>query len=152
MPYYQSTDIDRIEQRVANKTDEIMKDLGMFPLDSQTELLTIMAIFSQAIMFLGLVLDIIILLFIVMSVLLIYSLLLISVESKSFEFGVQRMVGLSKSGIIWIILIQGLMFVAPSILIAFPLSYPILVYCNQLIFSDVMGVEMSGMPSNSAIA
>lgn len=56
-------------------------------------------------MFLGLVFDIIILLFVVLSVLLIYSLLLISVESKTFDFGVMRMVGLSKSGIISMILI-----------------------------------------------
>ena len=54
---------------------------------------------------LGLIFDIIIVLFIVLSVLLIYSLLLISVESKTFEFGVMRMTGLSKSGIVTMIVI-----------------------------------------------
>lgn len=61
--------------------------------------------FSQAILFLGLIFDIIILLFVILSVLLIYSLLMISVETKTFEFGVMRMVGLSKSGIIFMILL-----------------------------------------------
>lgn len=50
---------------------------------------------STGVLFLGLVFDIIILLFVVISILLIYSLLMISVESKSFEMGVMRMVGLS---------------------------------------------------------
>lgn len=44
--------------------------------------------------------DIIILLFVVLSILLVYSLLMISVETKTFEFGVMRMVGLSKGGLI----------------------------------------------------
>ena len=64
-----------------------------------------MEIFSQAILFLGLIFDIIILLFVVLSVLLIYALLMISAESKTFEFGVMRMQGLSKSGIVAMIFI-----------------------------------------------
>ena len=43
----------------------------------------------------GLIFDIIILLFVIISVLLIYSLLMISVETKTFEIGVMRMVGLA---------------------------------------------------------
>jgi ABC-type antimicrobial peptide transport system permease subunit len=54
---------------------------------------------------LGLIFSIIILMFILLSVLLIYSLLMISVESKTFEFGIMRMVGLSKSGIISMIVL-----------------------------------------------
>lgn len=44
---------------------------------------------------LGLIFSIIVILFTVVSVLLIYSLLMISVETKSFENGVLRLVGLS---------------------------------------------------------
>jgi ABC-type antimicrobial peptide transport system permease subunit len=61
--------------------------------------------YSNAILMLGLIFDIIILLFIILSVLLIYSLLMINVESKTFEFGVMRMVGLSKTGIINMVLL-----------------------------------------------
>ena len=53
----------------------------------------------------GLIFDIIILLFVVISVLLIYSLLMISVETKTFEMGVLRMIGTSKQGIILMILL-----------------------------------------------
>ena len=64
-----------------------------------------MELASQAILFLGLIFDLVIILFISLSVLLIYSLLMISVESKTFEFGVMRMVGLSQSGLIHMIMI-----------------------------------------------
>ena len=64
-----------------------------------------MQIFSSAILFLGLIFDIIVLLFVILSILLIYSLLMVSVETKTFEFGVMRMVGLSKGGIISMIIL-----------------------------------------------
>jgi len=59
------------------------------------QLLMTMDLLSYAVLLLGLVFGIIALLFIVISVLLIYSLLMISVETKTFESGVLRLVGLS---------------------------------------------------------
>jgi len=46
-------------------------------------------------MFIGLIFDVIVILFVIVAILLIYSLLLISVETKTFEIGIMRMVGLS---------------------------------------------------------
>ena len=40
---------------------------------------------------------------IVISILIIYSLLMVSVESKNFEIAVIRMVGLEKGGVIWLV-------------------------------------------------
>jgi ABC-type antimicrobial peptide transport system permease subunit len=53
----------------------------------------------------GLIFDIIILLFVIIAILLIYSLLMISVETKTLEMGIIRMVGLSKLGITVMVLI-----------------------------------------------
>ena len=63
-------------------------------------LLELMELLSYATLLLGLVFGIIVILFITISILLIYSLLMISVETKTFDTGIQRMVGLSKSGCI----------------------------------------------------
>jgi ABC-type antimicrobial peptide transport system permease subunit len=79
--------------------------LGFFPVRIELDVLFAMQIFSQGILFLGLIFDIIIILFVILSILLIYSLLMISVEAKTFEFGVMRMQGLSKSGLIYMILL-----------------------------------------------
>mgnify|MGYP003943833633 CR=1 FL=1 len=106
-----------------------------------------MQVLSNAILILGLIFDIIILLFIILSVLLIYSLLMISVETKTFEFGVMRMVGLSKSGIIQMIILQSFMFVIPSVLFGFALSMPALSILYSNLFTEDMGVETNPSPS-----
>ena len=60
------------------------------------------------------------------SVLLVYSLLMFSVESKSFDLGVMRMVGLSKNNVMVLIIVQSFMFVIPSIICGFSVSLIIL--------------------------
>lgn len=59
-------------------------------------LLSTMKLTSAASLLLGLLFGIIVILFIVISILLIYSLLMISVETKTFENAVLRLVGSSK--------------------------------------------------------
>jgi ABC-type antimicrobial peptide transport system permease subunit len=90
---------------VTGHVNEVVEALGFFPFRMQLDILGAMELASQAILFLGLIFDLVIILFISLSVLLIYSLLMISVESKTFEFGVMRMVGLSQSGLIHMIMI-----------------------------------------------
>lgn len=68
-------------------------------------LLETLKLTSVASLLLGLLFGIIVLLFVFISVLLIYSLLMISVETKTFENGVLRMIGLSKANCISMILI-----------------------------------------------
>ena len=60
--------------------------------------------YSYAVMFIGLIFDVLLLIFVIVSCLLIYSLLLISVETKTFEIGVMRLIGLTKAGFIGLIL------------------------------------------------
>ena len=60
--------------------------------------------YSAAVMFIGLIFDVLLMIFIVVACLLIYSLLLISVETKTFEIGVMRLVGLTKAGFIGMIM------------------------------------------------
>lgn len=85
-----------------------------------------MKLSSVASILLGLIFGVIIILFIVISVLLIYSLLMISVETKTFETGVLRLVGLTKLNCVTMILIQSLIFVLPSIVFGYCASIPTL--------------------------
>jgi len=68
-------------------------------------LIETMKLSSAASLLLGLLFSIIIVLFVVVSILLIYSLLMISVETKTFETGVLRLLGLTKYDCIQMILI-----------------------------------------------
>ena len=68
-------------------------------------LLLEMSVLQYGVLLLGIVFDVVIILFVTISILLIYSLLMVSVETKTFENGVLRMVGISKTNCISMILI-----------------------------------------------
>lgn len=106
--------------------NEVTEALGYYPIIMKLDVLTEMKGYAQAVMFMGLIFDIIILLFVIIAILLIYSLLMISVETKTFEMGVIRMVGLSKQGITAMVFLQGLYFVLPAIILGFVLCSPVL--------------------------
>ena len=53
----------------------------------------------------GIILDMIIVILFLLSVVLLYNLLLISVETKTYEMGVLRVLGFNKVGVICLILI-----------------------------------------------
>ena len=69
----------------------IANQLGFYYIDTNLDLLVSMQTYSYAVLFIGLIFNVLLLIFIVVSCLLIYSLLLISVETKTFEIGVMRL-------------------------------------------------------------
>jgi ABC-type antimicrobial peptide transport system permease subunit len=93
---------------------------------STVMLLSTLKDYENALLVLGLVFNIIMILFIIISILLIFSLLMNSVEQKSFENGIMRLVGLSKYDYMAMILTQALMFVLPSVIAGYLASIPML--------------------------
>jgi ABC-type lipoprotein release transport system permease subunit len=57
----------------------------------------------MGIVMLGCIFNVVLILMIAISTLLIYSLLMVSVETKTFDNGVLRMVGLSKFDCVWLV-------------------------------------------------
>lgn len=66
----------------------MINSLGFYSMDIYLDLLTEMNSYQYAVMFIGLIFGVLTILFVIISILLIYSLLLISVETKTFEIGV----------------------------------------------------------------
>lgn len=114
------------------------------------QLLETMELLSQATLLLGLIFNIVVILFIVISVLLIYSLLMISVETKSFENGVLRLVGLSKADCVQMILVQSIVFVLPSIFVGYAVSLPCIKYLYDYLFKSSPNVSLTILPTASA--
>ena len=148
--YYESTNYDDTQRRITSYANKVTDALGYYPVVIKLGILDEMKTYSQAVLFLGLIFDIIILLFVIIAILLIYSLLMISVETKTLEMGIIRMVGLSKLGITVMVLIQGLMFVIPAIILGFALSSPALKIIYSYLFSDDLGVEEEIAPDGLA--
>ena len=95
-----------------------------------------MTIYNFALLFIGLIFDIVMILFVIISVLLIYSLLMITTETKTFDTGVMRLLGLTSYGFIAMILTQAVMFVIPSIICAYASSYPCLYFLFKKLFKN----------------
>ena len=93
---------------------------------------------GYSILFIGLIFDVLLLIFIVVSCLLIYSQLLISIETKTHEIGVMRLVGLTKFGFTGMILMQASMFVIPSVVMGFILSVP----CTWLVYKNIFTADL----------
>jgi ABC-type antimicrobial peptide transport system permease subunit len=90
------------------------------------------------------------LLLFMISVLLIYSLLMLSMESKSFELGVMRMVGLSKNNIILLIIFQSIMFVIPSIICGFVVSF-IFLQITKIYAESALQMDFDAIPNTGSI-
>ena len=83
----------------------IEEALGFFPVELTSPLLADLAEYSRFVMFVAIIFDLVAILLVSISILLTYSLLVINVETKTFDIGVQRMVGLTRRGLILMVLI-----------------------------------------------
>lgn len=122
-------------------SNEVVKALDFYSVDIFLDLLTEMNTYQYAVMFIGLIFDILIILFVIISMLLIYSLLLISVETRTFEIGVQRLIGLSSHGFIGLIFTQAFMFVLPAVVFGFLSSMPLMALAYKFLFTEELGFK-----------
>jgi ABC-type antimicrobial peptide transport system permease subunit len=86
---------------------------------------------------LNLILNLILLGIFGLSLILIHSLLLITTETNSFEFGVLRLVGNSKKNVILLIIFQCICFSIPAFIVALFFSFFILRIINGIIKSEL---------------
>ena len=131
--YYEQSETAKMRELIYNYMDSITETFGFYPIFGQNDLLTTMTVFNFSLVFLKLVFDVVIILFVIISVLLIYSLMMITTETKTFDIGIMRLVGLSSSGFVAMIFTQAVMFVIPSIIFGYICAYPVL----YLIFSKL---------------
>lgn len=124
-----------------------LQQSGFYPFQSSVLILGEMQRFNLAILFFNLIFSIVIMIFLVISVLLIYSLLMIGIETKTMETGIMRMVGVSKRGLVQMIFVQSFMFVLPAIILGYALCFPMLALCYTLIFEEKLEGTFLPVPS-----
>ena len=124
--------------------------LGFYNSVSKEELIVGMESYSVIVMFISLIFQILILIFVAVAILLIFSLLLIKVETKAFEYGVMRLVGLTKLGFVAMVLTQAVMFVLPALVLAFAASFPIIHFMYSIALADDLGYMPAVAPTGWA--
>ena len=139
-----------IQDTVLDHLYPIEEHLGLYQLSTNLVLLFSMQSYSASVLFIGLIFNILLFIFVVVACLLIYSLLLISVETKTIEIGVMRLVGLTKCGFVGMIMTQAALFVLPSVILGFVLSLPCIWLVYSFLFGDDIGVSPSILPGTSA--
>jgi hypothetical protein len=82
--WYENSDYVVIQENVLGQVNEAVGALGFYPVHTDEPLLSSMQIYQYAVLFIGLIFGLLNVLFISISTLLIYSLLQISVEKKTF--------------------------------------------------------------------
>lgn len=143
---YLNSNYDSIQQTLTKQASLISERLGVYPFSMQLPVLEELYPQRFSAMFLGVILNMILFILFLLSVILLYSLLLVSVETKTFDFGVIRVLGLNKIGVIGMILVQSLSYVIPGIVFGLILSIPALLYAKNAL-NEAIGVSISILPT-----
>lgn len=101
--HYQD-DFKEMRRKVTVFLSDLEEFLGYYPVQITSAILDKTQTLEIGILIVSLIFNLVKSLLVVISVLIVFSLLLISVQSKTFEIAVIRMIGLKKEGIIGLIL------------------------------------------------
>lgn len=78
--------------------------------------------FQIGVTMLSCVFNVVLILMMTISILLIYSLLMVSVGTKTYETGVMRMVGVTRTDCILLVTMQCLAFVVPALILSYVMA------------------------------
>ncbi|ORZ38964.1 hypothetical protein BCR44DRAFT_35318, partial [Catenaria anguillulae PL171] len=92
--------------------------------------------------FVGLIMSLIIVILGGLSAFLIYCLLMVSVETKTFELAVLRMVGMQRETVLLLIVIQALSYSMPALILGLLLGQGMFVYVGTVL-ADLLGITIS---------
>ncbi|KAF2072771.1 hypothetical protein CYY_005917 [Polysphondylium violaceum] len=112
-PYIDSNQ-DHVLEKLNLFSSNILYKIGFNQLDTSLPIMDELSKNRYVALFLGLILNVIIFILLFLSILLIYSLLMIDVETRTFEMGVMRMIGTTRSGIIQLMLFKAFSYSLPS--------------------------------------
>ena len=82
--FYQYSDIDRINEAVFSEVNDALNALGFFTINTGMPLLKNLNSLSMPFLYIGMVANLVVIMLVIIAILLIYSLLMISIEKKTF--------------------------------------------------------------------
>lgn len=101
--WYANKDYDTTQRKITRYVNGFINATGFYPIKAKMYLLDTFKTFNSAILMFNLIFKIVIIIFLMISIMLLHSLLMIGIEEKTFEIGIMRMLGESKIGIISIV-------------------------------------------------
>eukprot|EP01060_Flectonema_neradi_P010229 TRINITY_DN17355_c0_g1_i1.p1 TRINITY_DN17355_c0_g1~~TRINITY_DN17355_c0_g1_i1.p1 ORF type:complete len:1106 (+),score=147.38 TRINITY_DN17355_c0_g1_i1:33-3320(+) len=120
---YENSEYKSIQNDFINWISPAILRVGFNQIEAEAEILEYMYGTRFFSMFLGLLMSLVIFVFVVLSVILIYSLLMINVDTRTFELGVLRMVGMKRRDVIQLVLVQAMLYTIPAIITGMLAAY-----------------------------
>ena len=107
--------------------------LGYYPVQVTSAILDKISDLEIGILIVNLIFNLVKSALIIISIMIIYTLLMLSIEQKNFEVAVIRMVGLKELGIIGLVICQAFLYVLPAMGLAFASCIGILTYASPIL-------------------
>ncbi len=101
-------------------------------------------------LFFQLILDIILLVLVILSIMLLYPLLVISVDTRIKDFSILRMIGMKRNQLIKLIINQSMTYSFPSFIFGTILS-EIVIFYLLIQFSQLVGYNLQPIISNNGL-
>ncbi|ORX76815.1 FtsX-domain-containing protein [Anaeromyces robustus] len=131
--WYLGRSFDNIAKDIIKWSSEIAWYLGYHEIYTSLDVLKEFKENSTMSSFLNLTFTIIVLLLVLLSIFLINCLMMVSVESKTHQLGIQRMVGMKRKNMIFMILVHGISYSLPGTALAFLTAQILILYFQPLI-------------------
>ena len=149
--FYKSNIINELMSSAIGEIKEIEELLGFTSVQLFMPILSELEQFSVVSMFTSLLFSMILALFIAISIILVHSLIMTSIQQQFFDIGIKRMIGENEAGVALSIILQTFAFSLPGIILAFICSFPALFLINKFAFEELLGITISIIPSFDAI-
>jgi len=119
---YLHSDMDYVRKLVTQFSSEVNYRLSYLDLKVVPVVMQTLDPFAYVSVFLGLIINMSVFVLMLLCIVLIYSLLMINVESRTFEMGVMRMIGTKRSGLVGLLMTQAMTYAIPAIILGLPLA------------------------------
>ena len=147
---YLSTDFQKTATSLLSWASGIVFRLSYKTVSATLPVLEKLENSSLILQFLGLIFSLVILLLSALAIFLIYSLLMVSVETKTWELGVLRMIGVTRSGIIELLIIQSLAYAIPAWMFGLSMAQILFLYV-RMFFQKSSNISVDPLLTSSSV-
>ena len=151
---YENSEFKTIQNGFVDWISPAILSIGFNQVDAEAEILEYMFTTRFFSLFLGLLISLVIFVFVVLSIILIYSLLMINVETRTFELGVLRMVGMKRRDVVQLVLVQAMMYAIPAVIIGLISAFGVWLFIKSILESTLvltLPTNLSGLSVGIAL-
>lgn len=147
---YLTSNFDELQKGATEWGSEVGFTVGYGRIETPMPLLDELQATQFVSLGLGVILNVVILVLLFLSMLLIYSLLMINVDTRTFEMAVFRMLGQRRSGVVWLLLFQAMAYAVPAWVLGL-VAAQIGGWALAIFFGDYTKIEVPELLTPTAI-